>query len=79
MSRASTDVIRRVFDEEGNFIEVGPWPDAPENTLELRTINDDNSDGFFGKVNVTLNPHHAHALGKALVAAAEEILSGTKK
>jgi hypothetical protein len=70
VSAPSTDVIRRVFDEEGrHFIEVGPWPDAPD-VLELRTVDGEYSAEHWGRVNVTLSPAMAAELGRALLAAA---------
>jgi hypothetical protein len=72
VSAPSTDVIRRVFDEEGrHFIEVGPWPDAPD-VLELRTVDGEYSAEHWGRVNVTLSPAMAAELGRALLAAAGE-------
>ena len=72
MNTPSTDVIRRVFDEDGrNFIEVGPWPDAPD-VLELRTVAGQYSAEHWGRVNVTLSPAMAAELGRALLAAAGE-------
>lgn len=72
VSTPSTDVIRRVFDEEGrHFIEVGPWPDSPD-VLEMRTVEGKYSAEYYGHVNVTLSPAMAAELGRALLAAAGE-------
>ena len=72
MSTPSTDVIRRVFDEEGrNFLEVGPWPDSPD-VVELRTVAGQHSAEYWGPVNVALSPAMAAELGRALLAAAGE-------
>lgn len=60
--------IFRVYDED-NFIEIGDWPEAPDH-LELRTHS--HSKDYFGPINLVMTPAHALALGKALVAAAEE-------
>jgi hypothetical protein len=72
VSAPSTDVIRRVFDEGGeHFIEVGPWPDAPD-VLELRTVEGKYSAEHWGPLNVTLSPAMAAELGRALLAASGE-------
>lgn len=72
MGSPSTDVIRRVFDEEGeHFLEVGPWPDSTD-LLELRTIDHECSSGYWGILNLTLSPAMAAELGRALLAAAGE-------
>ena len=72
MTAPSTDVIRRVFDEDGaHFLEVGPWPDDVE-FIELRTSNCDESKGYWGEVNVTMTRAMAAELGRALIAASED-------
>ena len=72
MNAPSTDVIRRVFDEEGqHFIEVGPWPDSPE-MIELRTVAGKYSAEHWGLVNLALSPEMAAELGRALLAAASD-------
>lgn len=72
MSGPSTEVIRRVFEEEGRyFVEVGPHPDAP-NILELRTVEGEYSAEYWGELNLTLSPAMARELGKALLAASGE-------
>lgn len=73
MSSPSTDVIRRVFDEEGKYyIEVGPWPDSVD-VVELRTIEGKYSAEHWGQVNIALSPAMAAELGRALLAAAGEM------
>jgi hypothetical protein len=70
MSKPSTDIIRRVFEEGGRcFIEVGPWPDDPS-IVELRTVKGKHSAGYWGAVNIALNPDMAAELGRPLIAAA---------
>ena len=72
MGNPTTDVIRRVFDEEGrNFIEVGPWPDSLD-VVELRTVAGECSAAYWGNVSVTLSPAMAEELGRALIAAAQD-------
>lgn len=70
VSEPTTDVIRRVFDEDGRyFIEVGPWPDSPD-CVELRTVPGEYSAEFYGPLNISLTPKLAAELGRALIAAA---------
>ena len=72
MSAPSTDIIRRVFDEDGkHFIEVGPWPESPD-VMELRTVDGEYSAEHWGQINITLSPAMAAELGRALIAAAGE-------
>ena len=69
MSKPSTDVIRRVFDEGGeHFIEIGPWPDD-HSQLELRTVPGPYSAEFWGRISLALTPALAAELGRALLAA----------
>lgn len=73
MSRASTDVIRRVFtDDNFRFLEVGPSSDDVE-FVELRTVKGEFSAEWFGLVSITLTPDAAEQLGRALIASAAEI------
>lgn len=77
MSEPSTDVIRRVFEDTGQyFIEVGPWPDCID-CVELRTVPGEWSAEFYGKLNITLPPKLAAELGRALIAAAGECEQNT--
>lgn len=71
--KVEVDVIRRVFapHSDGHFIEIGPWPDSPQDTLELRTVG--TSVEWFGKVNLRLNVDFAEALGKALLASVQDL------
>lgn len=75
--KVEVDVIRRVFvpHSEGAFIELGPWPDAPGTTIELRTTEKGGID-YFGKVNLVLPVEYAKALGEALVKAADDLRAG---
>lgn len=70
-------MIRRVFDEygDGACLEVGPWPDAPDTALEIRTVSDD-SVKYYGKVNITISRKCAKALGEALIAASQDRSNG---
>lgn len=60
--------IFRVYYED-HYLEIGDWPDGTDH-LELRTHS--HSKDYFGPINLAMTPAHALALGKALVAAAEE-------
>lgn len=72
MSESRTDVIRRVFDEEGqHFVEVRRWPEDPS-WIELRTLPEKCSGEYFGLLKLPLSPEMAEELGRALIAAAEE-------
>lgn len=72
MPKASTDTIRRVFDEEGAyFLEVGPWEEVP-GFVELRTLPGKYSADYWQQVNLALSPSHAEELGNALIHAAQE-------
>ena len=73
MSRASTDVIRRVFmDDEFRFVEAGPWSEDVA-FVELRTVKGEHSEGYFGHVSIAMTPDAAEELGRALIASAAEI------
>ena len=72
MSKPSTDVIRRVFEADGeHFLEVGPWPDDIT-AIELRTVPGECSQEYWGTVNLALTPAMAAELGRALLAASGE-------
>lgn len=69
-NKASVDVIRRVIDhDEGAALTVGPWPEAPDVALGLWVEGDKNEE-WFGKLNISMSPDFAEALGGALIAAA---------
>lgn len=73
MSKPSTDVVRRVFPEEGMyFLEVGPWADDP-GLVELRTMPGKFSAEYFGVINLSMTQAMARELGRALIAAADDI------
>lgn len=62
------ETLRRVhLPNEGVFLEVGDYPEAPE-VLELRTVRDEDRE-WFGSLNFTLQPEFAIDLGQALIAA----------
>jgi hypothetical protein len=68
------DVIRRVFapHSDGCYIEIGPWPDSPSDTLELRVSGKENED-YFGKFHLAMNAAFAAALGRALLASVKDL------
>jgi hypothetical protein len=68
VSKPETEIIRRVYND-GHFIEVRDFPDAPD-YLELRT--DGENAGYFGPIALSMHPDFAMALGKALIASATE-------
>jgi hypothetical protein len=68
MSKPETEIIRRIYND-GHFIEIRDFPDAP-NYLELHTEGE-NAD-YFGPVAISMHPDFAMALGKALIASAAE-------
>jgi hypothetical protein len=71
---ASVDVIRQVFDDnERAFLEVGPHPDAPDVSLELRTGDSQTSQEWFGRQSFSMSADFAIVLGRALIAAGEEM------
>lgn len=67
----NTDVIRRVYTDEGKAcIEVGPDADGL-GLVELRTTNEI-SEEYFGKIRAGMSVEVARSLGSALIAAANE-------
>jgi hypothetical protein len=73
MSAPSTDVIRRVFSEDGrSFVEVGPWADDVTAAIELRTLPGKDSAEYYGPVNIAMSREMAAELGRALIAASEQ-------
>lgn len=72
-----SETVRRVYVEgESTFLSVGPWPEAPE-FLALYTEGDKNRE-WFGHIETSMTPAYARALGRALIAAADEMESNTK-
>jgi hypothetical protein len=65
--------VYRVFSElgKGEYLEVGPWPDAPD-CLSLRTV-DKKSQEWFGNFDMSMSPEFAKKLGEALISAAEDM------
>jgi len=67
----TTDVIRKVWlDGEGVSLEVGPDADG----LDLVRVHtsDRQSEEYWGKIDITIDPDIAIALGTALILAAKE-------
>jgi hypothetical protein len=71
--KAEIDVIRRVYGpfSDGNFLEIRPWPDSPQDTLELHVTKE--CQQFFGPLSLTMNVEFAEALGRALLASVEDL------
>ena len=71
------ETIRRVhLSDEGVFLEVGDFPDAPE-VLEIRTVRKEDKE-WFGDLQFTLQPEFAIDLGQALIAAGHAKLNQLK-
>ena len=66
-----TDVVRKVYDRSGHFLEVGPWPDSP-NVAALMTIGKKNEE-YFGTINLSMSTEFARQIGRALIACADEL------
>lgn len=74
LKNPTTDVIHRVWVENENaHLEIRPFPDAPDTALEVTTSSHDGSKHWFGDVSITMSPAYARELGKALIAAANEM------
>lgn len=64
----NVETLRRVhLPDEGVFLEVGDFPDAPE-VLEIRTVRKEDKE-WFGDLQFTLQPEFAVDLGQALMEA----------
>lgn len=62
-----TEVLRRIHYDK-RFIEVGEWPDAPEQ-VEIRTVGAANIE-YFGPINLVLSKEAATQLAYALLEQA---------
>ena len=67
MSKNIETLYRVHLPDEGVFLEVGDFPDAPE-VLEIRTVRKEDKE-WFGDLQFTLQPEFAIDLGQALIAA----------
>lgn len=66
-----TDTIRRVQNEDGETLDIRPWPEAP---IAVALMNSgDKSEAYFGKLELALNPKFARQVGQALINCANEI------
>ena len=72
MSKVWIETIRRVGEEDGEFLEIGPCPEAPKSFLALRTVEGE-SCAHFGAINLAMSPDLARTIGMALIAAADEM------
>jgi len=67
-----TDVIRQVYCEDGNYITIRPWADAPDSAVSMQTVGKKNQE-YFGLFEVAMSPKMAKELGRSLIVCAEEI------
>ena len=65
-----TDVIREIGHTDERPLTVRPWPDDPS-FVNLCAVGPD-AESHWGVVNLALHPDLAEALGRALIAAANE-------
>ena len=73
MSKYSTEVIRRVYDdEEGAYLEIGACQDGTPGVVSLSTGGNTKNEEWYGSFYVSLNPDHARQVAAALLARAEE-------
>lgn len=75
--KPETDTIYQIYDEQGNFIQVRPYPDSPDSPC-LMTVPSPYSDGFYGKLNVTFTVDFAVELAQALLSCAKDIRKRNK-
>lgn len=76
MSQNVETLYRVHLPNEGVFLEVGDFPDAPE-VLEIRTVREEDKE-WFGDLQFTLQPEFAIDLGQALIAAGHAKLNQLK-
>lgn len=66
----SVETLRRVVDDHGNFLTVGPSPDFPENVW-LRAETPIGID-WFGNISLDLPAEFMRELGETLIKAADD-------
>ncbi len=72
IAKPVVDVVRKVWvEDEPSFLEIRPYPEAPDNALEIATTSDKSIE-WFGKVSLPISKEYARALGEALIAASKE-------
>lgn len=72
MKNPLVESVKRVWVEgEKAFLEIRPYPEAPETALEIATTTEKSSE-WFDKISIPMSPEYARALGEALIAAANE-------
>jgi len=72
MKNPLIESVKRVWvDGEKSFLEIRPYPEAPQHSLEIATTNERSTE-WFGKISLPMSPEYARALGEALIAAANE-------
>jgi len=67
---AETDIIRHIYDENGNYIAVRPYVDNPD-YVSISTEGTRNAE-YFGDFEIAMTPEFARKLGTALIRCAEE-------
>lgn len=67
----TTDTIRRVQNREGQCLDIRPWPDAPD-SVALMSVDARSAD-YFGRLELAMDPEFARAIGRALIACADDI------
>ena len=76
MNQDIETIYRVHLPEEGVFLEVGDYAEAPE-VLEVRSVRGIDKE-WFGEVALTLQPNFAIQLGNALVSAGYNKLAQLK-
>ena len=73
MSKYSTEVIRRVYDDgEGVYLEIGTCQDGTPGVVSLTSGGEPKSREWFGSFYLSLSPDHARQVAAALLARTEE-------
>jgi len=73
-NKAFLDVVREVGMEGESPLTVRPWPDDPATCLQVVAASPGAKE-FWGNVDITMPRAMAAALGRALIAAAEEVIT----
>ena len=73
--KCETDIIHQVYNENGDFLQVRPWPDEAS-LVTLQTINHKGSQEMFGLIELVMTPDFAREIAKALIECADEVENG---
>lgn len=72
MSTFITEISRRIYDQEdGHFLTVRPSPDFPDGNVIL--MAEKTEEDYFGLLRIDLPAKFMREIGKALIAAADEM------